>query len=825
MKTPMLLKAAPVTGQRAHLQPCKAILLSAILLMPCGKVAADIISLRDNDQRVEIDPELLAITWHTDSLIYDLNQAGVRVNNEKQSVSQRQKSQRDNASWLWQPSNIRVTAQLESGDLTLQFQLLSGASITRSHPMVLNWFDLPETSTTELLLPFNEGIRVPVHHRLWARYLQDEYSGSNSTQDLKMPFWTQKVRQRADSQVNTDNENELDNPARYFSYLLVNPFNNALAFKEVTAKAAETSPAVDMVSSHAFTPLNWNQPFQVLIHSGQDRLSGAIRYRRWRDEQGERESLRDKAARNPDVSKIIGASHVYLFGSDGISQSDVTDWTGLLKWYFHQSELSAFASREAQTQLLPLTTANQPVSLDRYQQRLLVESVNHSLSALFPFSENAGPWEQITDQFAAIQKRKAYLASHAAPFLLASDKWGQSLSSPVLETLKQAGLQKLWLGLDNWLPAFYQPEVVEQAKAAGYLVATYDSYNTAIDKTDNESWLTAHIPAAIRTRCAIERADGQNQAGFRGQGNYLNPGCETDYAKQRISRILELGQFNSLFLDVDATGMVREDYSDKSRLAASGNESAATGGMSQRAMAQAFNDRLEWVSGQGVLLGSEDGNSITTRGVVFAHGMETTGFGWTDKEMKHNRQSPYYLGAWYPDNKPAFFFKPATVKEPYRTLFFSPAFKVPLYQAVFHDELINNHHWHMDSLKFSDVKGIRDLTSMLYNTPPMVHLTRDEAASATSPRIKALQDYQRGFMPLHQALWDKALVGFDWLNSDGSLQRTRFSDGTQIVANFSHNVTQVRVDSQLVTLPAMSIRAEISQANGKSPKVIIWQSQ
>ncbi|NAW87904.1 glycosyl hydrolase [Photobacterium halotolerans] len=812
-------------GQLARLQPCNAILLSAILILPFGQVAADTISLRDNHQRVEIDPESLAIAWHTDGLIYDLNQASATVNGEKQSVSQRQNSQRNKASWLWQPSNIRVTAQLESNDVKLQFQLLSDVGIARSHPIVLNWFDLPETATTELLLPFNEGIRVPVNHRLWARYLQDEYSGSNSTQDLKMPFWTQKVRQRAASQVSTDNGSELDHPARYFSYLLVNPFNNALEFKEVTAKAAEASPAVDMVSSHTFTPLNWKKPFQVMIHSGQDRLSGAIRYRRWREEQGERESLRDKTARNPDVSKIIGASHVYLFGSDGISQSDVTDWTGLLKWYFHQLDLSAFASHEAQTQLLPLTTAKQPVSLDHYQKRLLVESVNRSLSALFPFSEDVGPWEQITGQFDAIQKRKTYLASHAVPFLIAPEKWGQSLSLPVLETFKQAGLQKLWLGLDNWLPAFYQPEVIKQAKAAGYLVATYDSYNTAIDKSDNESWLTAHIPEAIGTRCAIERADGQNQAGFRGQGNYLNPGCETDYAKQRISRILELGQFNSLFLDVDATGMVREDYSDKSRLTALGDESAATGGMSEQAMAQAFNDRLEWVSRQGVLLGSEDGNSITTQGVVFAHGMETTGFGWTDKEMKHNRQSPYYLGAWYPDNKPAFFFKPAIVKEPYRTLFFSPAFKVPLYQAVFHDELINNHHWHMDSLKFSDVKGIRDLTSMLYNTPPMVHLTRDEAESATSPRIKALQDYQQGFMPLHQALWDKALVGFDWLNSDGTLQRTRFSDGTQIVANFSHNVTQVRVASQVVTLPAMSIRAEISQTNGKSPKVITWQSQ
>ncbi|MEI8593028.1 glycoside hydrolase [Photobacterium sp. Hal280] len=793
--------------------------------MPVATVAAETISLYDGHQQVDIDPETLAIVWQTDGLTYDLNQASATVNGEKQGVSQRQNAQRDKASWLWQPSNIRVTAQLISDDVKLQFQLLSDAGITRRQPVVLNWFDLPESSTTELLLPLNEGIRIPVNHRLWARYLQDEYSGSNTTQDLKMPFWTQKVRQQTDRPVSPDNESKLAAPARYFSYLLVNPFNNALLFKEITSNTTEGSPAVDMVSSHDFTPLNWQDPFQVIIHQGEGMLSGSLRYKRWREAQGERVSLREKAARNPDVSKIIGASHVYFFGSDGLSQSDVTDWTGLLHWYAQQSELSAFASREAQTQLLSRTTDQQPVMLNHYQKRLLVESVNHSLAALFPFSQDAGPWEQITGQFEAVQKRKAYLARHAGRFLIAPERWGQSLSLPVLETFKQAGLEKLWLGLDNWLPAFYQPEVMKQAKDAGYLVATYDSYNTAIDITDNESWLTAHIPQSIRKRCAIERSDGQHQAGFRGQGNYLNPGCDTDYAKQRISRILELGQFNSLFLDVDATGMVREDYSDSSPLSAPGDDSAATRGMSERAMAKAFNDRLEWVSQQGVLLGSEDGNSLTSQGVVFAHGMETTGFGWTDKEMKQNRQSPYYLGAWYPDQKPAFFFKPAIVKEPYRTLFFTPAFKVPLYQAVFHDELINNHHWHMDSLKFSDVKGIRDLTSMLYNTPPMVHLTRDEAKSVTSPRIRALQDYQQGFMPLHQALWDKALIGFDWLNRDGSLQRTRFSDGSQIVANFSPHAAQVRADGQVVALPAMSLRAEISQADGQPPKVIRWRSQ
>lgn len=41
------------------------------------------------------------------------------------------------------------------------------------------------------------------------------------------------------------------------------------------------------------------------------------------------------------------------------------------------------------------------------------------------------------------------------------------------------------------------------------------------------------------------------------------------------------------------------------------------------------------------------------------------------------------------------------------------------------------------------------------------------------------------FRPLHQALWDKALTDFRWLDRDGWVQQTTFSDGSRLTANFS----------------------------------------
>lgn len=95
----------------------------------------------------------------------------------------------------------------------------------------------------------------------------------------------------------------------------------------------------------------------------------------------------------------------------------------------------------------------------------------------------------------------------------------------MIDALRQAGLPRLWLGTDNWTAAFLHPQAVTAAKAAGYLIASYDSYDTAIPRGVNDSWLTAQLPTVLRETCAIVRADGSKKPGFGKQGYYLNPGC------------------------------------------------------------------------------------------------------------------------------------------------------------------------------------------------------------------------------------------------------------------------------------------------------------
>ncbi|MEZ8693720.1 glycoside hydrolase [Vibrio splendidus] len=736
---------------------------------------------------VSISTKTLAIDWNGLSV----NSAALTVDRQPQKVTHLVIDSKTKASWTLMPSGINVEAELKEHNLLVQFTLPENTQVKRNQPIELVWFDLAEQQTQTLFLPFSEGMRVPTNNKQWANYLVDNHSGSNTTQDLKMPFWT--VQQND----------------QFISYQMITPTNNQLFFSDVSSDtSSDEKTKIDMSASHQFTTLNQSRPFTVRITLGDSWLDGAKQYRDWRIENALSETLVAKQKRNPDVSKLIGASHVYLFGKDPLSIQDVSDWWGLKTWYLEGSKLSV--SAEAKRELSSLSKGKDWFS--QYHKQLLLDSISQSLQVLYPVGNPTLENNTIKAQYKAAQDKKNWLLEHASPYLNSSETWGQALSSDMVANLNKAGLNKLWLGFDNWMPAFYQPNAVAMAKQSGYLVGTYDSYNTAIPEKLNDNWLTAQLPEPMRQNCAIEMADGSLKKGFRGNGFYLNPNCHLDYVKQRAQDIMKFGNFNSLFLDVDATAMAREDYSGSID---SHSNSNGNGDTNESDMLSAFNNRMKWLSKQPSLaLGSEDGNSLTTKGIAFAHGLETVGFGWTDKDMKENRQSLYYLGRWYPDHKPDFFFKQAEVKEPYKSLLFSPQYRIPLYQAVFHDEVINTHHWHSDSLKFTNVQAERDLTAMLYNTPPMVHLTRDEALASSSPRIKALKHYQDGFEPMHEQLWDKQLVDFDWLDKNGDVQQTEFSDGSKIIANFSSKAFH----HNGIDIAGLSIKAIL--ANGQ---VVDWQ--
>jgi hypothetical protein len=189
-------------------------------------------------------------------------------------------------------------------------------------------------------------------------------------------------------------------------------------------------------------------------------------------------------------------------------------------------------------------------------------------------------------------------------------------------------------------------------------------------------------------------------------------------------------------------------------------------------------------------------------GVLYAHGMQSPVFGWDDPDLgqgRAKRPSPYRLGAWYPEHGPTLFFRQVPIKPSWRRTEYNPTFRVPLYQAVFHDAIITSHHWTYDSLKFAGVTGDRELTQLLYNVPGLYHLN----AASLRQRLPHIRRNDAFFRPVHEALAHHALVQFRVHDRARLVQETRFADGSRIMANFGS--TPWHMDG--ATLPARSATA------------------
>jgi hypothetical protein len=696
------------------------LLICCLLLSP---VAFASIVLENALWGVELDPATLAIR------VTPNGQAPVQASSgvPGRAVSQFEQNAQQ-ASWQWDDGAFQVSARLEQRDLAL--------SITAREAGELPILVQPASALGKgLMWPLAEGHYVPSGNAPWQAFLLEQ-GDINTTQDLSLPLWG------------------VDHGAFTLNWLLTNPYNNRLRWQGQALSLA-----------HGFTSLVPGAPMTLLLHLGEsDPLAGARRYRQWLIEQGRYEPLADKLSHTPEAQKLLGASHVYLWGNDLLAPGDVRDWPLLLK-RLRAHDLKALLDKEAAKVLAQTTTLN------RYEKSVLLRALNVAIN-----QKARQSWQvdepDMTRLAARYGELRSALAMDFAGALSGSpETWG----SQVVQALREAGLPRLMVTLgEGWEGGLWHPETIRAGVDAGYLMAPYDSYQTALSATENPDWTTAHLGSMAYRDCAIVLQDGKRKSGFQQSGHYTDPRCVRPLLEARVQAVQARAGFNAWFLDAYATSMLFDSYRDGAP-------------MTQAQNAEANNDASRWLNRVLQLpTGSEDGNALTAQGILFAHGMQTPVLGWGDHEMSQNKQSRYYVGNWYPPEQPTVFFKPVPLNEPFRTIYFDPTLRLPLYQAVFHGSVITTHHWLFDSLKLSNVRAENELAQLLYNVPPLYHLS----AATLKERLPLIQRQDRFFRPLHQRLATQAMTGFRWLTADRQVQETTFADGTRLVANFSAEAKQ-----------------------------------
>jgi hypothetical protein len=663
---------------------------------------------------------------------------------------------RDKASW--EVNSCSVGLQLTDDTLSATFRSASGAKI--------RWPVLGgDSAVLAYLLPLDEGSYVPADDPEWLAFLVHQ-SPMSTTEGLSMPFWG------------------VECVGYTVTYLLTNPFHNTLAFHADKGRLAASL-------THEFRGGEPEEYGFVLRLGPRSPVEPARQYRRWLMERGEFVSLRDKIKQTPGAEKLLGAAHAYLWGNALLSRHDVRNWRHFAVSLLAQAKADRPSPGRRIWELLSpeMRSAVEEVASPGGAYPALTREVAEALSDVLSRGDffRAPAWAgiQLTAEVrgllaigpsklptAGLLRLNSLLLEAAfTGQLVDSQRWGDGVSVKMMERLEEAGLDRLWLGLDSWQGGLRHPGAIRKAKELGYLIGTYDSYDSMHRPGEADSWETAQFDLHLYETGAIIGRDGKPRPGFQGKGYRLNPVVARPYVESRVRGLMEElpEPLNSWFIDCDAYGDLEDDYS-------------AVHPMTQQEDVRARLDRMGWIRDTyGLVIGSERGAAYAAPVIHFAHGMMTPVMGWGDPDLYKEKASRYYLGAWWPADGPQVMMRQVPVKPQYVHVYLDPRFRIPLYQTVFHDSLVTTHHWQSASFKFAGQVASRELLELLYGVPPLYHLNLDEFERQKA-RISA---HYRFFSPLHRELALLPMTDFAWLTPDRLVQRTVFGDRVEVVANFS----------------------------------------
>ena len=686
--------------------------------------AAELLRLHDEACSVEIDPATLAVTANPDTSPSLLSETA------GQFTVADLKHDEQSASWTLADKQIAVSMKLDHAALQVQFTAQDVGDFT--------WPLLPASPNIKAyLLPLCEGHYVPIDDADWANDLVS--NGPFEAIGLSLPLWG------------------IDCGDHTVTYLVTHPFNSDLAFATKDGKLTSQL-------THHFTR-NWPvKQYDLQISLGPPSPTEPAKvYRRWLIDHGQFVSMKDKIAQTPEAAKLLGAAHIYLYGADVLSRYNAKDWKKFAAAILQQAKadqpsigkrLYGLLDDETRKMLDAAPTAQY---MDRYTTGVLAAGI----SAVLQRHDFQNPSADLQSNCQALYA--------AFPDLMQSPTdWGDGVSTTMVQKLADAGLDRLWLGTEGKEGLEVHPPVVKAAENHGYLVGFYDSYNSIHSPDAKQTWETAQFDEQLYETGPIVKADGTKRPGFKHVGYLLSPIAARPAMEKRVTAAMHDTGANSFFMDCDAFGECYDDYSPL-------HPATEKDDMAAR------DDRMAWIAKTfHAVVGSEGGVWYAAPVIHFSHGMTTGVVGWGDKDM-NDRNSPYYVGGYWPPDGPAILLKSVPLKDKFIKLDIDPRYRLPLFETAFHDSVISTEEEGSGTLKFSNVQGTRILTELLYNSPPMYHLNQAQWAKDQA----VIKRQYAFFSPLHREAALLPMTDFQWLTPDRSVQQTTFGQQLSMVANFS----------------------------------------
>ncbi len=361
---------------------------------------------------------------------------------------------------------------------------------------------------------------------------------------------------------------------------------------------------------------------------------------------------------------------------------------------------------------------------------------------------------------------------------------GDGRTLPFLDDLRAAGVHRAWIGFDQDKRThrfLVDRAYTAAAKAAGYLIGPYDTYQNAQNPSTADDAVSIW-PNRLYTAGCIVDAHKQVTHGF------ANRGCELSSEalrrapaslNQHLEERLRDGA-NSYFLDSDAFGELFDDYSPAHP-------------MTQWQDRANRLQRMQNLRDRGLVLGSEEGAAWSAPVIDFAHGAFST-----QNQVLWQRQRKKQFGPWWPPERPGIFFQPVTLDSEFADAKYDPVYRIPLYEAAFHASLVATDRWDVPLVKIPALVQTREVLELLYGVPSMWAMDRRQLRESSALLAKLLPFFER----VHSQIGAQPLTSFEWLTPNHKVQQTSFGKGFTLTANF---------DSQ----PFKGIPPGCIQANGK----------
>lgn len=359
----------------------------------------------------------------------------------------------------------------------------------------------------------------------------------------------------------------------------------------------------------------------------------------------------------------------------------------------------------------------------------------------------------------------------------AVDVWGNSTLA-FAQAAKEAGVKKMIINGTS------SPEEMKAINDLGYLTSCYDAYQDAFPVEANGKIDSGHeqVPENI----VLKEDSTRMLAWCTWDGKQSMKRCPTFWkrtAELVIPEVLSTYPYLGRFIDVTTAEDLYECYDKKHPLTRTEKREAGI-------------SLLNYVRSCGLVVGGEHGRWWSVPVIDYIEGMMSGGtdnYAWSAPYLRHPKSKEY--PKW----------------EQYEKWGIGHQYRIPLWELVFHDCVVSTWYWG-DTNDFlltaaPELTMKKDAFNILYGTMPILWANKeiggsgpDEQGAWEVAREVFLQTC-RNVCNLHEVVAGMEMLSHEFLTSDRAVQRTRFTDGTEVVVNFGKNPYEVLVGGKKYLLP------------------------